>query len=88
MYDHKTYQFKMISARFTYFIFELIQTVYAIFLYYYKFFKVVYNKIAYKNLIFISLIFLSQFFYLKTIYIYIYITNLIISVKQVFYVLL
>jgi hypothetical protein len=32
-----------------------MQTTYAIFMYYYKFFKVVYDKIAYKNLIFISL---------------------------------
>jgi hypothetical protein len=38
-----------------YLIFELMQTAYAIFMYYYKFVKVVYDKISYKNTIFTSL---------------------------------
>jgi hypothetical protein len=32
-----------------------MQTAYTIFMYYYKFFKVVYNKIVYKNSIFPNL---------------------------------
>jgi hypothetical protein len=35
--------------------FELIQTIYIIFMYYYKFINVVYDKIAYKKIIFSSM---------------------------------
>jgi hypothetical protein len=41
--------------RLDYLIFEPIQTAYVIFMYYYKFVKVIYDKITYINTIFTNL---------------------------------